>query len=186
MMRHLVSLLALFPCAVAIAHAAEATPPPQHNAATLQLNAGPGQALSWRTAVNPRAPVLLSVSLDQLQPSEDWGPVLSVCLLQTLADQEEVCLRLAPDPDEEQDEDREIIAKVVAFPDGEMRELAHSYERAIHFDRDKPIQVRLELTAERVEFLVNDKLLHVYDSPVMHHGLSLACSSAVCTMLDIR
>lgn len=178
-MRRLASLLAFIAFAAPTAHAQTAAPP-STGSATLQLNAGPGRALSWRTAVKPNAPVLLWASFDHLQPSEQWGPLISVCLHQTLADQEEVCLRLAPD------KDGEIIAKVVNFPEDEVHELSHSRDRSILLDRGKPVRVQLQLGAERVEFLVNDKLLHVYESPVMHHGLSLACSSAICTLGDIQ
>lgn len=174
-------LVTIYAISVSMAHAAEPVALPS-NAATLQMNAAPGKYLSWRTAIKPTEPVLLSAFFDRLQPSDEWLPIINVCLLETLADQENVCLRLGPDPDNT----GEVTASVADFPENEIRELSSSRDRQFNLDLSKPIQVQLNLTAERVEFLVGEKLLYVYESPVAHHALSLVCSSSICTLLNIQ
>ncbi|MEK8035067.1 hypothetical protein AACH06_29980 [Ideonella sp. DXS29W] len=150
---------------------------PPSNASTLQLNAASGKYLSWRTMVKPTEPVVLTASFDRLQPSDEWAPIINVCLLQSFADQEDVCLGLMPDSDM-----TALRARVTDFPEGEIRELSTSPD----LELNKPVQLQLNLSLKRVEFLVNEKLLYVYESPVAHHGLSLVCSSAICTLLNVQ
>src|ERR1700741_5119508 len=93
------------------------TPSPSNvlplTAASMQMNISPGRVESWRTSIAPNQPVSLLASFDRLQPSEEWKPLISVCLLETLADQEDVCLRIEPHPKQ----GTRALVTVVDWPD---------------------------------------------------------------------